>query len=97
MSAKPAESAAAKIASVTKAEAGYGLRFVSRESVRILLAFLAIVLPLLGFAALAEELREDGVFFFDAPVMLARPLLRQRRSLPSSCRTVIARSLKLTM
>jgi len=70
MSGKPAESAK-QIAAATGAEVRYGLSFVSHEAWRILIAFLAIVLPLLAFAALAEELREDGVFFFDEPVMLA--------------------------
>ena len=40
--------------------------------------------------ALADAARDD-------PAMLARPVLRHRRSLPSSWRTVMARSLKLTM
>ncbi len=70
MSAKPAEPAAKQIAVATGAEVRYGLRFVSHEAWRILLAFLAIIVPLLAFAGLADELREDGVFFFDEPIML---------------------------
>ena len=39
----------------------------------MLLAFFAVVLPLLGFAALVDELRESGVFFFDQPLILRLP------------------------
>jgi len=54
-----------------KAELGYGARFLSRESLRLLGAFLLIVLPLWAFAGLVEELREGGGFFFDQPLLLA--------------------------
>jgi len=62
---------AAKVLPSAKAEIGYGARFLTRESLRILGAFLLIVLPLTGFAGLVEELREDGGFFFDQPILLA--------------------------
>lgn len=78
MSASQPESAAtqvaaatSQVAAATNAELRYGLRFVSKEAWRLLFAFLAIVLPLAGFAALIETLRESGAFFFDAPIMLA--------------------------
>lgn len=71
MSGKELEAVAQSVAVTAGAEARYGLRFISHEAWRMLLAFLAVVLPLVGFAALVEELREDGVFFFDAPLMLA--------------------------
>jgi undecaprenyl-diphosphatase len=71
MSGKEPEAAVAKQAvAATGTELKYGLRFVSRESLRILLAFLAILVPLSAFAGLADELREGQGFFFDEPVQL---------------------------
>ena len=71
MSGKEPEAAVAKqVVAATSTEVRYGLRFVSRESWRILIAFLAILLPLSGFAGLAEELREGDGFFFDQPILL---------------------------
>ncbi len=62
---------AAKVIPVAKSELEYGFRFLSSQGWRILIAMLGVLLPLIGFAALADELREGGVFFFDAPLMLA--------------------------
>jgi undecaprenyl-diphosphatase len=62
---------AAKVLPVARQELGYGVRFISRESLRLLGAFLLIALPLWGFAGLVEELREGGGFFFDQPILLA--------------------------
>jgi undecaprenyl-diphosphatase len=62
---------AAKVLPAAKSELGYGARFLSRESLRILGAFLLIVLPLWGFAGLVDELHEGGGFFFDQPILLA--------------------------
>jgi membrane-associated phospholipid phosphatase len=62
---------AGKLPAATAAELGYGARFLGRESLRILGAFLLIMLPLAGFAGLVDELREDGGFFFDQPILLA--------------------------
>jgi undecaprenyl-diphosphatase len=68
---EPEATAAAKQAVVaTGTEIKYGLRFVSRESLRILLAFLVILVPLSAFAGLAAELREGEGFFFDQPILL---------------------------
>lgn len=69
MSGKAPE--AAKILPAAKAQVGYGARFLSRESLRLLGAFLLIVLPLWAFAGLVDELREGGGFFFDQPILLA--------------------------
>jgi undecaprenyl-diphosphatase len=71
MSGKAPEEVAKQAVAATGTEIGYGLRFLSRESLRILLAFLAILVPLSGFASLAEELREGEGFFFDQPILLA--------------------------
>jgi undecaprenyl-diphosphatase len=61
----------AKVLPTAKSEIGYGARFLSRESQRLLSAILLIVHPHWGFAGLVEELREDGGFFFDQPILLA--------------------------
>lgn len=69
MPAKTAE-ASAGIVRVAGSEAAYGLRFIRQQGRRILLVFLGVLLPLLVFAALVDELREGNVFFFDAPLLL---------------------------
>jgi membrane-associated phospholipid phosphatase len=51
-------------------ELGYGLAFVRRHPFRLFLPFVGVLLPLWGFAALATELREGDVFFFDVPVLV---------------------------
>jgi len=70
MTSKPAADAATQAVAATGTELRYGLRFVSRESLRLLFAFLVILVPLAGFAGLAEELREGQGFFFDQPILL---------------------------
>jgi undecaprenyl-diphosphatase len=69
--AKAPETGPESAAATAGAEARYGLGFVSRESLRIIGAFLLIMLPLWAFAGLVAELREGGGFFFDQPVLLA--------------------------
>jgi undecaprenyl-diphosphatase len=59
------------IVEVASSELGYGLRFIRKQSVRIPLIFLGVLLPLLVFAALVDELGEKGAFVFDDPVMLS--------------------------
>ncbi|MEO8160496.1 MAG: phosphatase PAP2 family protein [Arenimonas sp.] len=61
----------AKLPVAAGGQIGYGARFLSRESLRILGVFLLVVLPLWGFAGLADELREGEGFFFDQPILLA--------------------------
>jgi undecaprenyl-diphosphatase len=56
---------------VAKKELGYGLTFLRQHGWRVLLVFAGVLLPLWGFAALALELREREIFFFDVPTMLA--------------------------
>jgi len=71
MSGKEPEAPVAKKAvAATGTEIKYGFRFVTRESLRILLAFLVILVPLSAFAGLADELREGNGFFFDQPILL---------------------------
>lgn len=50
-------------------ELRYGLDFLRRHPFRLLLPFVGVLLPLWAFAALATELREGEVFFFDVPVL----------------------------
>lgn len=68
----------AKVLPVAKSEIGYGARFLSRHGWRVVLAFFGVLLPLIAFASLVNELREGGKFFFDAPIMLA---LHQRATI----------------
>jgi undecaprenyl-diphosphatase len=70
MSGKEPEALARQAVTATGTEIAYGLRFLGHESLRILLAFLAILVPLSAFAGLADELREGEGFFFDQPVLL---------------------------
>ena len=81
MSGKEPEAAVVKVAAATSAattqavaatgtEIKYGFRFVTHESLRLLFAFLVILVPLSAFAGLADELREGQGFFFDAPIQL---------------------------
>lgn len=50
-------------------ELRYGLEFIRRHPFRLLLPFVGVLVPLWIFAGLATELREDGVLFFDVPVL----------------------------
>ncbi len=47
------------------------MRFLRRHGWRILILFAGVLLPLWILAALAEDLRESEVFFFDAPMLAA--------------------------
>jgi membrane-associated phospholipid phosphatase len=49
--------------------AGYGLRFLCKHGLRMLLWFFCLLLPLWGFAALVGEVHEKKVFPFDAPML----------------------------
>jgi len=52
------------------ADARFGLGFLRRHGWRLGLLFAGILLPLWGFAALAEEVHEAEAFSFDAPILL---------------------------
>lgn len=67
----PTASTVADAAGVVASEVKYSLRFLRGQGWRILLVFLGLLFPLLGFAGLVEELQENEVFFFDQPVMVA--------------------------
>lgn len=57
------------IPAVLASEARFGLGFLRRHGLRLLLAFLGLLLPLWGFAAIAEDLHEQEAFFFDDPLL----------------------------
>ena len=52
-----------------RAQAEYGLTFLRRNGLTLLLVFIGVLLPLAGFGALAHELREGEGFFFDQPLL----------------------------
>ena len=54
---------------VLSSELRYGLAFIRRHPFRLMLPFVGVLMPLWAFAALATELREGEVFFFDVPVL----------------------------
>ena len=54
---------------VARQDARVGVAFLRRRWRRLLLVFVGVLLPLLGFGELAEDLREGEVFFFDAPLL----------------------------
>ena len=67
----------AEAARTARAEARFGLSFLRARWRRLLLVFAGVWLPLWGFGALVEELREGEAFAFDAPLLgLAHALAR---------------------
>jgi len=52
-----------------RAEARFGVAFLRRHGVLLLLVFVGILLPLAGFGTLAHELLEGDGFFFDVPLL----------------------------
>lgn len=54
-----------------QAEARFGAAFLQRHGWRLALLFAGVLLPLWGFASLAEEVREADTFPFDVPILLA--------------------------
>jgi undecaprenyl-diphosphatase len=68
----------AEAARTARAEARFGFAFLRAHGGRLLLVFAGLWLPLWGFGALVEELREGEGFPFDAPLLqLAHALARQ--------------------
>ena len=52
-----------------KEEARFGAAFLRKYGWRLMLLFVGLVLPLWGFAELADELREGEPFEFDEPIL----------------------------
>ena len=61
--------AARETVAVAKVEAEVGRSFLQRHGWRLLLLFAGLLLPLWGFAELADEVREGEGFFFDRPIL----------------------------
>ncbi len=61
--------AARNVARDVKQEARFGVAFLRVHGWRLLLVFAGLLLPLWGFASLAEELHEGEAFPFDAPLL----------------------------
>ena len=59
----------ADLAGIAREDARFGIDFLRRRWRRLLLAFVGVLLPLVGFGALAEELHEGDAFSFDAPLL----------------------------
>jgi undecaprenyl-diphosphatase len=51
-------------------EARFGAAFFRRYRLRLLLLFIGVLLPLWGFAEIADEVREAEAFPFDDPILL---------------------------
>jgi membrane-associated phospholipid phosphatase len=50
-------------------ELRFGLEFLRRRALRLMLLFVGLLLPMWGFAELADEVREREAFVFDAPIL----------------------------
>lgn len=55
---------------ILEEEARFGVRFLRRHGLRLLLLFTGLLLPLWGFAELVDEVREAEPFIFDEPILL---------------------------
>ena len=54
-----------------RAEARFGVDFLRRHGVAMALVFFGVLLPLVGFGVLVDELREPEGFAFDVPLLEA--------------------------
>jgi membrane-associated phospholipid phosphatase len=61
----PVEAAAA-----VAEEVSYGARFLAKHGWRLLPLFVGLLVPMLLFAGIVEEYREDGILPFDKPILL---------------------------
>jgi undecaprenyl-diphosphatase len=57
------------VAVTLEREARFGVAFLRKYGLRLLLLLAGLVLPLWGFAELADELREGEPFAFDEPIL----------------------------
>lgn len=72
---RPADGSLPEVGSSLRDEARFGLGFLRRHAWRLVLAFAGLLLPLWGFAELAEEIHDQEVIPFDRPILhLARDL-----------------------
>ena len=82
--AKTAEPVHTTVEAVAAAaeEVSYGARFLAKHGWRLLPLFIGLLVPMLLFAGIVEEYREDGILPFDKPLLLwahglTSPLLDQ--------------------
>src|SRR5688572_444260 len=70
--AKTAEPVHTTVEAVAAAaeEVSYGARFLAKHGWRLLPLFVGLLVPMLLFAAIVEEFREDGILPFDKPLLL---------------------------
>jgi hypothetical protein len=69
---------AAEDGSPVTEELRYGAGFLRRHGWRLLLVFIGLLLPLWGFAELADEIREQEAIPFDEPILrFAHTLARE--------------------
>jgi membrane-associated phospholipid phosphatase len=69
-SAEPAHTPVEAAATAVE-ELSYSARFLKKHGWRLLPVFFGLLIPTLLFATLVDEYREDGIFFFDKPVLLS--------------------------
>ena len=68
-SAEPAHTPAQAVATAVE-EVSYGARFLKKHGWRLLPLFIGLLVPMLFFAAIVDEYREDGILPFDKPLLL---------------------------
>ena len=70
--AKTAEPVHTTIEAVAAAaeEVSYGAHFLAKHGWRLLPLFVGLLVPMLLFAGIVEEYREDGILPFDKPILL---------------------------
>jgi len=71
MSSETVVATAQQPAKVAKDELGYAGRFLKNHGWKMLGLFVCLLLPIWGFAALVDNLRDNRAFFFDAPLLNA--------------------------
>ena len=70
--AKTAEPVHTPVEAVAAAaeEVSFGARFLAKHGWRLLPVFIGLLVPMLFFATIVDEYREDGILPFDKPVLL---------------------------
>ncbi|MDQ3289601.1 MAG: phosphatase PAP2 family protein [Pseudomonadota bacterium] len=70
MAQEPTEHESGETVDALKEEARFGARVLRRHGWRLLLVFVAVLLPLWGFAELADDIHESGELEFDEWLLL---------------------------
>ena len=66
----PSDHTLARPKQALQRDARFGASLLRRHGWRLLLLFAGVLLPLWGFAELADEVREHEGFFFDEPILI---------------------------